>query len=203
MTQIDPTYVAAHEHGVVRIYSINLPNDEVDAFSTLQKEFFPGEPEPDYWALKDWLGADTLDPEYVNVIDIDDLQDMQFVDYLIEGYDVTGEDIASHRAALDGLRGHVAIVTSAAFGGVEQDLKANTDALTLENTFLIHAVSLRQRSASISFRPLPKDGADGILTPPNAQKKKPPSDAAMGGRVATIALLVMGLLVWIMIKVAG
>jgi len=136
---------------------------KVDAFSTLQKEFFPGEPEPDYWALKDWLGADTLDPEYVNVIDIDDLQDMQFVDYLIEGYDVTGEDIASHRAALDGLRGHVAIVTSAAFGGVEQDLKANTDALTLENTFLIHAVSLRQRSASISFRPLPRSEKETSL----------------------------------------
>lgn len=201
MTQIDPTFVGAHESGVLRIYSINVPKEEIEAFSINHQELFAGESEPDYWALKDWLGADTLNAEYVNVMDIDDLSAMPFVYYLIEGYDIRDEDIEAHRATLAALSGHVAILTSAAFGGVEQDLKSNTDAQTQENTFLIHAATLRQRNANATFRPLPDGGADGVLTSPPA--KKIPSDAAMGGRVATIALIVMGLLVWLMIKVAG
>lgn len=201
MTQIDPTYVGAHEFGVLRIYSINVPAGDIEAFTTNHREFFAGEPEPDYWALKDWLGADTLNAEHINIIDIADLSDMPFTTYLIDGYDVTDEDIEAHRTTLDALGGHLAIITSAAFGGVEQDLKANTDALKRDNTFLIHAATLRQSRANITFRPLPDESAKGPVE--DLPQKKKPSDAAMGGRVATIALLVMGLLVWVMIRVAG
>jgi len=61
--------------------------------------------------------------------------------------------------------------------------------------------TLKEQGANVVFEPLPNpDPVAAIESPP---QKKRPSDAAMSGRVATVALLVMALLVGLMIWIAG
>lgn len=197
MTNIDPYYVGAHEHGLIRIYAIDLPPEEVDLFAT---EWNVGT--EDYtWSLKDWLGADPLDQTYVTAFDVTDLGKLGLVGYLRDGYDIAQSELDAHKASLESITGGVAVITSSAFGGVEQILATPNERPTVNSPNpLRHIVTLKKEGAVVTFKPLPSEGARGVIG--DMPTKKRPSDAEIGGRVATVALLVMALLVWLMIWIA-
>ncbi len=199
MTEIDPYYVGAYEHGLIRIYTIDLPPEEVPLFAA---EMNVGT--ADYnWSLKDWLGADPLDETYVTFLDVADLAEVGLIGYFCEGYSVIPADIEAHRAVLDQIKGAAAVITSSAFGGVEQFLNTPAEQSEFYGDIPIHHIAtLKEVGAVVTFRHLPDESTKGSLTG-DAPQKKPVSDAAMSGRVATIALLVMALLVFLMIKIAG
>lgn len=185
--QIDPNYVSSSEIGVLRLYAIDLAPEKITDFT----EQPSGEGE--VWPLKDALGATDLDADCVDVFDVATLEQIGLSGYLVAGNGIAEADVAPYEDMLNSLQGHVAIVLSAAFGGFEGTLNPTPP--------LRYIAAFREEGAPVTFKPLPDDGAKRVeeaeLT------KKTPSDAAMSGRVATIALLVMAFLVWLMIKIAG
>lgn len=186
--QIDPNTVSPNEAGVVRIYAIDLAPADTLAFC---------EPKPDQngdadWPLKAALGVTHLDEDFVEVFDVATLEQIGLSGYLVMGNGIAEADVAPYKDMLDRLQGHVAIVFSAAFGGVEAQLTPQSP--------LRYIAAFREENAPVTFKPLPDESAKRTDAPP---AKKKPSDAAMSGRVATIALLVMAFLVWLMIRIAG
>jgi len=183
MEDFDPTHVSEHEHGIVRVFAADaqLAMDIGDS--------------GDYDLLCRALGIERIDPEQVQQVQTAALADMTVSDFLREGYEV---DVAEPqvREALDATAKDdvlLLVIRSAAF--LDRPVKLIVDG----DVKLI--ATLREPGVDVVFKTLPEPNPSEILQDQTA--KKTPSDAAMGGRVATIALLVMALLVWVMIKVAS
>jgi hypothetical protein len=190
MTQSDPNTVMGNEHGVIRIYAIDLPTDQISLFT--QRQQVAGN---DPWPLKDALGATVnFNEDFIKIVDVAALGEIGLVDYLTLGNGVSAGDVAPYSDVLTRVQGHIVIVFSSAFKG-----EAQTLAIKRPLRFI---AAFREESAAVTFEPLPDGSAKGTLAG-KVPRKKPTSDAAMSGRVATIALLVMALLVWLMIKVSG
>lgn len=174
--------IKAHEHGVVRLFAVDLPAAEVDGFAT---------PGADGWPLRDALGADTLDPDEIEVFPVSDLTGLGLPGYMIEGLGIAEADVAEDRARLDALKGHVAVVRSRAFGGVAQEITPRAP-LRWIGTYV-------EERAPVQFSPLPDEAARGAAPAP---ERRAPSQAAMSGRVAMLALLVIFALVAVMVWIA-
>ena len=127
------------------------------------------------------------------MFDVASLEGIGFQGYLTIGNGVSEEDVAPYADLLDQVKGTVLMVVSSAFGGFEQELSPKLP--------LRHIATFKEASAPVQFEPLPSAGANGVVG--DAPAKKKPSDAAMSGRVATVALLVMALLVVLMVWVAS
>ena len=189
MTQIDPNTVAQNEYGVIRLYTIDLPHERIEEYR--EPQF--GADDEKVWPLKDALGARFLDSDFIEVFDVADLADLGLVGYLTVGNGVAERDVEPYKDLLDGVQGHLVMIVSLAFGGFDQTLSPQSP--------LRFLAAFREDKPDIKFETLPDGGSQGPVE--DASPKKRPSDAAMGGRVATIALLVMAALVWVMIKIAG
>ncbi|MAU52055.1 MAG: hypothetical protein CMN17_06670 [Roseovarius sp.] len=119
------------------------------------------------------LGAESLEPEQVEVFDLGDLGDMPLSAYLAEGQGISAGALAPMRAQLDGLTGRVLLLPSRAFGGRAQRLSVGAG-LRLVGRF-------EEESAPVQFDPLPAGGAEGVVAPKGAVPK---------GRGARLAALV-------------
>lgn len=173
--------IKASEQGVVRLFDVDLGPDEAKAFNRRNGS----------WPLRDALGAETLEPNHVDLFQVGDLAEVGLAGYLAEGLGIAPEEVDKHRAAIDALDGTVMIVTSRAFGGTAQTLEPRAP-LRLVGTF-------REDRAPVQFDPLPSDTAKGEV---NTAGRNRPSDASMSGRVAVVALLVLFLLVAVVIWLA-
>ncbi|SFQ46162.1 hypothetical protein SAMN05421853_106146 [Roseivivax halotolerans] len=111
MTKMD---IKGTETGVTRLFHLDLPPEAVDRFTT---QAGTGE-----WPLSYALGADKLRPSFVETVAIKVLGQMRLSDYLAEAHGVTGKDFARLRPQIDGLKGHVVILPSQAFGNTSQTL---------------------------------------------------------------------------------
>ncbi|QYX57461.1 hypothetical protein K1T73_03415 [Roseovarius sp. SCSIO 43702] len=179
----DRFHIPQNEHGLIRVFSIDLPPEEIPAFT---------ERDGDDWPLRAALGAGTLDPEHVEVFPVSDLTGVGLSGYLNEGLGVAEADLAADRARLDGLTGHVLIVRSRAFEGREQHIMPQPP--------LRWIGTWREESAPVQFEPLPSESAAPSDVPPPDPARPERSDAAISGRVAMIALLVIfamtALMIW-------
>ncbi|WP_458791483.1 hypothetical protein [Yoonia sp. MH D7] len=169
--------IPANDHGAIYVLELNRPAPD-------------GLVEKSDAALMAVFGNVVLNTDYVDAITPGMLTDMSLADLVEKGYDMPVS--ARDAETLRGLFGTVVLVTSAAFGGNAMKIDLPTD---------VRLVTTLRASASMSApQPIHTDSAKGIVPPSG---KKPPSQAAMSGRVATIALLVMFLIVAIMIWIAG
>ena len=167
--------VGEHEIGCVRVFHFNPPTEDGPIFQ-----------------FQTVIGVTGLSAEHVQHVVLADLGEMPLRSFLAVGYEIDAAAL-DEVSELDGLTGHVFIVRSSAFLDRPVTLKTGGAAQLV--------ATLWEPSKIGGFvAAIKTESAEGILTPPT---KKKPSDAAMSGRVATIALLVMGLLVWVMIKVGG
>ena len=168
------------EHGVVRVFAVDLTPEEIKPFNRRNGS----------WPLQQALGADTLDPDHLELFPVEDLDELGLARYLEEGHGIDADEISEMRQRLGGLSGHVLIVKSRAFGGTAQTLEPRAPLRLI--------ASFNEDRAPVSFDPLPAEGARGTTG-----GKPPPSPAAMSGRVASIALLVLFLLVAVVVWVAS
>ena len=106
--------IKSTESGVIRVFHIDLPRNAIERFTT---QAGTGE-----WPVQYALGAKSLRPAFVEVIDIRDLGDMTLSDYLESAHDVTGRDFKAMRTQLNNLKGHVLVLPSQAFDQTAQDL---------------------------------------------------------------------------------
>lgn len=179
---IDGARVTDGEHGLVRVFLASYQLDmEIGHNGT-------------YDMVCEALGIEKIGHSDVQQVRKTALDGVSLSQFLMDAYDIEPLEIAPIAKELDALDGLVLVIRSSAFLDRPVTLKPN------DHAKLIATLREPDTSASVTL-PLMSKNAEGVLTSPPA--KKTPSDAAMGGRVATIALLVMGLLVWLMIKVAG
>lgn len=170
-------HIPANDHGAIYVLELQRPAPE-------------GLQEKTDAAMMAVLGKIVVNTDYVDAIVPGTLTDMTLPDLIRNGYEMP---IAEREAEqLRGLFGTVVLVMSAAFGGNETTVDLPGD--------IRHVLTLRETPTMHAPQPLTAQSAEGIIVQTG---KKPVSDAAMSGRIAMIALVVLFLLVAIMIWIAG
>jgi hypothetical protein len=174
--------VPIHERGVIRLFALSMTDDEAKVLVR--------DDNADAERLQSAaLGIDALDTEYVEVFAVKVLEELGLAGYMIEGNGVPADQVEPDRTKLAALEGWVMVVYSRAFRGAAVTL-APAPELTLIATY--HEPGTDWTDPN----PLESKAATE-LTP----AKTRPSDGAMMGRVAMVALLDMfaltGLVIWI------
>ncbi len=158
--------VTAAERGVVRVFALGYRvSMELAHFEAVDR-------------LRDALGVPRLNADDVQIVDLSAIRDMGLTTFLMEAYDVSEEDIAPQRTMLDGLKGHVAVLRSGAFDGEALSLPMEGEACLV--------ATLHEPSMSA---PTPMPDYESAKGQSVGRERKPVSDAAMSGRIATYALL--------------
>ncbi|WP_306152476.1 hypothetical protein [Roseovarius sp. MMSF_3281] len=179
--------IKAHEHGIVRLFAIDT--DAEPPIMSVEPEWETNAENPP-WPLRDALGVEYLDSDFIELFDVANLEGLGLPQYMIDGLGVAEADVEEDRARLEAIRGKILVVVSSAFGGFAGTLTPKSP-LRWIGTYT-------EETAPVSFKPLPSESAKGTTG-----GKAPPSDAAMSGRVASIALLVLFALVALVVWVAA
>jgi hypothetical protein len=139
--------VPAHETGAVRVFAVNLPEEEIAPFRRGDGD-----------RIRAALGLDFIDRDFVETLKAADLKPIGLAGYLIEGLGIPADALAADRARLDALEGHVLLVHSTAFGGRDATISP-TPEVTYIGTY-------REPKTVPSFDPLTSESAAGVLEGP-------------------------------------
>ncbi len=169
-------HIKENEAGAVRVFALSMDAFEVQPYLEVNTK------------VSELLGIDLIDPQYVEVFPISDLEGLGLVGYLTEGQGIAEDALAPDRSRLNALDGHVMIVMSAAFAGREHDLTLDPR-LTLIGEY-------PEDTPPVVFESLPQESSQGVLTgvdpDPVAPRKKFPTLLA----IFLIALLI-ALALWL------
>lgn len=169
--------IPANDHGQIRVFSVSGP-----IAMALKADLERG--------IAEAFGTPGLNLDFVDLVDIAALDQMTLVDLLQQGYDIQPD--AADKPALDRITDHALLIMSRATSGQEVTL---TFAPGVE-----HVTTCGQAAQLTVPSPIPTEAATGLIPDPPARQK---SDAAIGGRVATIALIVLFALVALMVWIGG
>jgi hypothetical protein len=171
--------IAPGERGTVRVFALDLPPEEAQAFAA------------DPTAVPRALGTSDIDPGHVDVFPVSRIAALGLPAFLAEGHGIPPEALAADAAALDALDGHIAVVGAGAFGPAGRSLTV-APPLRLVGTY-------SEAVPSVSFTPLPAESATGILggaTPPPA-----PTPGGSGlTRILTVLLLILAIVGFIVLN---
>ena len=170
--------IPANDHGNIRVFALDGPPP---ADLT--------EKSPD--ALQRLFGDATLNPDFIDIVRVSDLAGLSLSDYIKQGYDIPPDSVDD--AALRQVKDTAILIMSRASAG-------RTASLILAGG-VRHVTTCSLPANLQPAAPLHSDSASGIIADP--PQPKPKSDAAMSGRVAMIALIVLFALVGLMIWIAG
>ncbi len=152
-------HISASERGLVRLFSVDLPPEEMTAF---RHEDERGSP------LLQALGCTSLDMDHVEMFDVADLEELGLTGYMTEGLGIGVDDVREDAARLTNLKGWVLMLRSAAFEGREQRLQPKAP-LQWIGTYA-------EDGAPVHFEPLPDAGAKGApVVGQTEAAAKPPS----------------------------
>ncbi|WP_338549181.1 hypothetical protein [Roseovarius phycicola] len=179
-----------NERGIVRLFIVDTDAEGPNKMSA-EPDWAADADDPP-WPLRDALGVEYLDSDFIELFDVRDLDELGLAGYMIEGLGISEEDVTPHQAQLDAIKGLVLFVYSNALGGFEVTLRP-TSPLRWVGTFV-------EDRPPMTFEPITSVAAQGDVTP---EAKSRPSDAAMSGRVAMVALLVLFALTAVVIWVAS
>lgn len=181
------------EFRAIWVYSLDVSQDEWGALLDDTDDPATGEIRR---PLANALGLTSLDSDFIDFLVNDELKALPLSQLLIEAHGMDAESVAPDAAKLDALRGQVVLVHSSALAATAPSVEPRPP---------LKFVGRYREALKMDAKKMAP--AKSVIPPPNADPappaKKKPSDAAMSGRVATIALLVMALLVWVMIRIAG
>lgn len=143
-------------------------------------------------ALAQALGLPLASADHIDVIDIGAISVFGLPRYLTEAVGLSDAQVTAQSDMLSRLTGLVLLVRSRALGDGPGRFTPNAPLRLLARfgtDTTIHPLT-----------PLRSSGATGVIEPGG---KAPKSDARIGGMVATVALLVAGLLVALMVWISG
>ena len=184
----DPLFVPAGDLRRIWLFTVDLPEDEIKSFTDEQ---FNDDGDSTGLALRDALGVVRLDPDYVEVFKVETMSDYGLDRYLSEAHGMAEDQVAPDAEKLKALTGYVVLIVSKAFE--ERAAHFNlSDKLELVGNY-------SAETQVIPLEPLRSTATKGTI----AGGKPGRSDAATGGRVATMVLLVLFALVCAMIWVSG
>lgn len=174
------------ERGLVRVFSLSMEPAVAKTLRANEPRKTEGAPGP----IEAALGASGLDTEFVDVFPVSDVSEIGLNRYLEEGHGIAPAQLDPDRKKLAALDGWVLLVHSSAFGGTGATLNPAPE-LTLIGTYAEPGVDWSEQTRLTS----------AASRETAAPARKPRSEAAMSGRVALVALLVMfvltGIVIWI------
>ncbi|MDD9742132.1 MAG: hypothetical protein RID15_15985 [Marinovum algicola] len=178
----DVLEIPSDEHGLVRVFTVDLPLDEAQILLDDEAR-----------ALQQKTGAIALDPDHIDLFDMNDLSGLPLADYLAEGHGIPDEELAPIRAQLERVKGRVMVMRSAAFERIGQQLRV-THPLRWIATFgeARDPVPLEKPRAE-SARP-PEPEAPPAAPPPPAAAARMMRPGLIIGLVVTMAVL--GVVLW-------
>ncbi|WP_208347400.1 hypothetical protein [Pseudaestuariivita rosea] len=169
--------IPAKEKGVVRIFSVNPP-----------EPFNPADDDAPQWLLTA-LGLSHLPEESYELFPIRQLDGIGLSGYLTEGWGISTDELAQLAPQLDALKDHVLLLRPNAF---------DTETTLAVQQPVRYVATLQEDRPPVHFDALPSGSAELQLA---ETPQKQPSEAAIMGRVAMVALLVLfalvGLMIWI------
>lgn len=139
--------------------------------------------------VADLLGRDDTALTHVDLIAIEDLDGLGLAGFLRDGPGVPTDALAPHKARLEALSGYVLIL----YPGVFEE----ETAITLGPDLSLIAELASEPTNWEAAEALASEAATELVP-----GKKKPSDAAMSGRIAMLALLVIAVLTVLMIWIA-
>lgn len=188
-SQTDPLHVPANPPRGVWVFAVDIPDPA--AYNRFFDRFAAGG-DPEDWALPRALGVDHLDEDFIEHFPVSTLAPYGGLDrYLVEANGFDDPKVAEDADRLGRVEA-VLLVFEQAFGGFEATLNPKPP---------LSFVGHYRESAAPALKPAPESAA--AKGPIADAPTKAPSQAAMSGRVAMIALLVLFALVGLMIWVAG
>lgn len=170
--------VSSLERGVVRIFALSMTDAEAEA---LRDAVDPAV-----------FGLEQINGDYIEIFPVSDLTELGLDGFLEAGHGIEPKDLDPDRAKLRALDGWILLATSQAFAGIEAELRLAPE-LTLIGSYQEPLVDWS------SDAPLVSQAASGTSSPP----KSAPSDAAMSGRIAMLALIVIFALTAVMVLIAA
>ncbi|UZD90205.1 hypothetical protein [Cognatishimia activa] len=180
--------VKAQEHGLIRIFAVDLPPEEADRFDHRTFDDDLGT-----WPLRDALGADYLDEDFIEFFDVADLEELGLAGYMVQGLGIARKDVDEVRAQIDQISGHVLIVLSNAFDGFEQTLNPKAP-LRWIGTF-------EEEGADVQFKPLKSAAAKGSVAETPPAKASNPHLMVLTAIVALPVLIgLIALIVWLVLR---
>jgi hypothetical protein len=179
--------VSASEHGLVRLFAVDLPSDEVDVFREVVTD---RDGNTTAWPLAEALGATELDDDFVELFNVNDLEGLGLPGYMIQGLGVSDRDVAEDATRLSAQRGWVLVVLSSAFGRTAQTL-APRQPLRWLGTY-------KEERTRARYEPLSSAAATGApigtTPPPAAPASNPYKTVLLAILALPAAALVLGLL---------
>jgi hypothetical protein len=167
------------ERGTIRVFAIDLPPEEAQAFAA------------DPTAVPRALGAPDLDPGHVDVFPLARIAALGLPAFLAEGHGIPADALAADAAKLGALEGYIAVIGANAFGPAARTLTVRPP-LRLVGTY-------RENIPQVSFNPLPAGSATGVVSGPAAKPVPTPGGSSLT-RILTILLLVLAVVGFIVLN---
>ncbi|WP_224824924.1 hypothetical protein [Cognatishimia sp. MH4019] len=187
----DQLAVSANETGLYRIFSIDLPPAQIEAFTT---------PEPnaigdDDYPLRDALGLSYLDEQHVQILDQTELKTIGIETYITDGLGVPKDVYADALPRLNSLEGHIAVIASAAFEGPD---------IIVPSAPVTFVTALREDKPQTAFIDLSTTSAQGVIDARVSGKTDPPPRMPLTSLlVILIGLVVVGYGVYVLLASLG
>lgn len=178
-------HVSASERGLVRLFAVDLPSDEVEAF---REAVTDADGEIIDWPLGKALGTTDLDEDFIELFNVNDLEGLGLPGYMVQGLGISEHDVMEDVRRLSAQRGWILVVLSSAFGRSEQTLAPHRPLRWLG--------TYKEEGARVRYEPLPDAGAKGApLAPPTPEPQRNPYKTVLLAILALpAAALVLGLL---------
>ncbi|MEM9031700.1 MAG: hypothetical protein AAGB18_03560 [Pseudomonadota bacterium] len=171
--------VAPDEWGVVRLFVIDLPADEIDGF--VAQGDVVGIDGRRHWPLRDALGATRLEEDRLEVFPVGDVAALGLSAYLTDGLGIPEGALAPERSKIDAVQGIVLVVTSLAMGGVAQTLDPKPP--------LRHIGTYHEEPLSPVIGRIESEGAQGKLA-----KRAEPVVSKDEGRLVPVLIVIAAIL---------
>lgn len=172
-------HIPAGERGIIRVFDLDMPPEQ----ARFLRE--PG-------ALAQVLGVDEINLDHVEIFPLRDLEDLGLVGYLNEGCGVAADQLAPDRERLMSLSGHVLLIRSRAFDGVEVRLTPATP-LTLIGTYSEY---LTQKTGS----PIQTKSARPYSAPRLSPRAGRAKARRIGATLFTVIMLALLIILRVLVK---
>ena len=167
--------IPANDHGKIRVFSLPAPLPA-------------GLAEKTDTAMLAAFGTTELNTDFVDIVDMSALGGMTLAQFLSQGYDITPDEVDA--TALARINGNAALIMSRATGGTPVALALRPG--------VEHVTTCGDAARLTAPAPLRSEASQGVIEPGTGR-----SDAAMSGRIATIAILVLVAVAALMVWIAG
>lgn len=180
--------VSATERGLVRLFAVDLPADEIETFRTPDTN---EDGDLVAWPLKAALGASYLDEDFIELFPVRDLEELGLRGYMVQGLGIAEADVAEDALRLDAVKGSVLVILSNAFGGFAETLAPRAP-LRWIGTY-------KEETAPVTFAPLPSDAARGVVETPGPAKSNPHLTLLWAILALPVAALLIGVILFLLL----